>query len=110
MHVAAVRITSSTIFGCESIGTWLLSISYVVAHIRCAAKRCNSGWTVRSFLATMYRLGSDRHSLKRRNDPVERRPVGPDPVNENDARSVWHMVSVVAQGLGQHPALALIQA
>src|SRR6185437_11002653 len=31
----------------------------MVAPIRFAAKRCNSGWTVRSFLATMYQLGFD---------------------------------------------------
>src|SRR5438034_3161057 len=57
--VAAARITSSTKRGWESIGTWLLSTSYVVAPMRFATKRSRSGGTVRSLLATMYQLGFD---------------------------------------------------
>jgi hypothetical protein len=47
--VAAFRITSITRLGLESIGTWLLSTSTVVAPIRLATKRSSSGGlTVRS--------------------------------------------------------------
>ena len=35
------------------------STSKVVAPIRFATKRSQSGWTVRSWLATMYQLGFD---------------------------------------------------
>src|SRR5215470_16648087 len=31
--------------------------------MRFAAKRCNSGWTVRSFVATMYQLRFDFHAV-----------------------------------------------
>src|SRR5216684_3621933 len=41
------------------MGTWLLATSVVVAPIRLATNRSMSGWTVRSFLATMYQLGFD---------------------------------------------------
>ena len=51
--VAAVRIASITRLGFESMGTWLLLTSYVLAPMRFAMKRCNSGRTVRSFVATM---------------------------------------------------------
>jgi hypothetical protein len=47
----------------DSIGTWLLWISNVVAPIRFATKRCSSGWTVRSLLATMYQLGLDLQAV-----------------------------------------------
>src|SRR5882672_9657504 len=57
MAFAAARITSITRLGFESIGTWLLATSVVVAPIRLATNRSMSGWTVRSFLATMYQLG-----------------------------------------------------
>src|ERR1700756_5243201 len=56
---AAVRITSITRSGWESMGTWLLSSSYVVAAIRLAKKRSRSGCTVWSFFPTMYQLGFD---------------------------------------------------
>jgi len=36
----AARITSMTKPGWDSIGTWLLSIAWVVAPIRFARKRC----------------------------------------------------------------------
>src|SRR4029078_4981310 len=55
--VAAFRITSLTTVGLDSIGTWLLSTSTVVAPIRLAASRCSAGGTVRSFLAMTYQLG-----------------------------------------------------
>src|SRR6516225_11875699 len=61
--VAAFRITSSTKSGWDNIGTWLLSVSKVVAPIRFATKRSNSGWIVRSFVATMYQLGFDLHAV-----------------------------------------------
>src|SRR6267142_1694010 len=57
--LAAARITSITKSGWESMGTWLLATSVVVAPIRLARKRSRSGWTVRSFLPTMYQLGFD---------------------------------------------------
>ncbi len=52
-------MTSVTSLGLESMGTWLLSTSKVFAPMRFARNRCNSGWTVRSLLATMYQLGFD---------------------------------------------------
>jgi len=61
--VAAFRITSRTNSGWDNIGTWLLSVSKVVAPIRFATKRSNSGWIVRSFVATMYQLGFDFHAV-----------------------------------------------
>src|SRR5579863_4863313 len=60
---AALRITSSTRPGLESMGTWLLAASTVVAPMRLATKRSSSGWTVRSFLATMYQLGLVFHAV-----------------------------------------------
>jgi len=56
---AAARITSITLSGWESIGTWLLSSSYVVAPMRLAMARSRSGCTVWSFLPTIYQLGFD---------------------------------------------------
>jgi hypothetical protein len=50
-------MTSSTTSGFESMGTWLEVTSIVAAFMRFAAKRCSSGLTVRSWLATMYQLG-----------------------------------------------------
>src|SRR4030095_10533179 len=61
--VAAFRITSSTKSGWDNIGTWLLSVSKIVAPIRFATKRSNSGWMVRSFVATMYQLGFDLQAV-----------------------------------------------
>jgi hypothetical protein len=46
---AALRITSITRPGFESMERWLLSTSVVVAPMRLATKRCNSGCKVRSF-------------------------------------------------------------
>src|SRR5437660_4532334 len=63
MAFAAARITSITRLGFESIGTWLLATSVVVAPIRLATNRSMSGWTVRSFLATMYQLGFDLQAV-----------------------------------------------
>src|SRR5258708_4016454 len=63
MAFAAARITSITRLGFETIGTWLLATSVVVAPIRLATNRSMSGWTVRSFLATMYQLGFDLQAV-----------------------------------------------
>src|SRR6058998_1353159 len=52
-------MTLITKSGWESMGTWLLATSCVVALIRFATKRCNSGCTVRSLVATIYELGFD---------------------------------------------------
>jgi hypothetical protein len=48
-----------TTSGWESMMTWLLFVSVVVAPMRFARKRWRSGCTVRSFLATMNQLGFD---------------------------------------------------
>src|ERR1700747_1437373 len=45
--------------GLGELGTWLLSTSEVGAPMRFAKKRCRSGWTVRSLVATMYQVGFD---------------------------------------------------
>ena len=45
---AALRMTSSTRAGLESMGTWLLAVSTVMAPMRFATERCSSGCTVRS--------------------------------------------------------------
>src|SRR5882672_9149096 len=52
-------MTSITKSGWESMGTWLLATSVTLAPIRLATNHSMSGWTVRSFLATMYQLGFD---------------------------------------------------
>src|SRR5262245_59160359 len=54
---AAARITSITSSGRESIGTWLLSTSLMVAPMRFATNCWSSDGTVRSLVATMYQLG-----------------------------------------------------
>src|SRR5499427_10773241 len=59
----AFRITSITACGCDSMTTWLLATSVVVAPMRLARKRSQSGCIVRSFLATMYQLGFDLHAV-----------------------------------------------
>src|ERR1700752_2701313 len=61
--LAASRITSSTTLGWESMGTWLEATSTVLAPMRFAAKRSRSGWTVRSWVATMDQLGFDRQAM-----------------------------------------------
>src|SRR2546425_6854453 len=60
---AAVLITSSTCLGWESMGTWLLFTSTVLASMRFAAKRSKSGWTVRSSVATIDQLGFDLQAM-----------------------------------------------
>ena len=55
-------ITAATSFGFESIGTWLVSSSFVVAFMRFAKKRCSSGAMARSCLATMYHDGFVFHA------------------------------------------------
>ena len=60
---AAARMTSITKSGWESMGTWLLASSVVVAPMRLAKNRSRSGWTVRSFSATMNQLGFDFHAV-----------------------------------------------
>src|SRR5580704_2687984 len=48
-----------TSFGCETIATWLLGTSTVVAPIRLAKRRSASGGIAWSLAATMYHDGSD---------------------------------------------------
>src|SRR5258708_36210628 len=60
---AAFRITSITGCGCDSMATWLLFTSTVVAPMRLARKRSRSGWTVRSSVATRDQLGFDFHAV-----------------------------------------------
>jgi hypothetical protein len=52
-------MTLITKSGWESMGTWLLATSVLLARIRFATKCCNSGCTVRSLVATIYELGFD---------------------------------------------------
>lgn len=49
--------------GLESMATWLLAASTVVASMRFATKRCSPGCTVRSLMATMYQLGFDLQAV-----------------------------------------------
>src|SRR6266850_723019 len=55
-------MTAATSFGFESIGTWLVSNSVVVAFMRFAKKRSSSGAIAWSFLATMYQDGFVFHA------------------------------------------------
>src|SRR5450432_2540657 len=52
-------ITADTSLGFDSIGTWLVSSSVVVAFMRFAKKRSSSGAIAWSPLATMYQDGFD---------------------------------------------------
>src|SRR5262247_3816951 len=81
---AAFRITSSTKWGWDSIGTWLLSVSKVFAPIRFATKRSKAGWIVRSLLATMYQLGFDLQAVR----------------NGSRPRTVYLLIEQVCRGLG----------
>ena len=49
----AARITSATCFGCDSIGTWLVCSTVVVALIFLANACSSSGAIMRSLPATM---------------------------------------------------------
>src|SRR5258708_793215 len=91
--LAAARITSSTAPGLESMGTWLLSTSTVVAPIRRAADRCSSGWTVRSCLATMNQLGFERQAT-------------PSAfwVNRSGTGTAWVAQTSFCSGSGRSPA------
>src|SRR5215472_14776802 len=73
-------MTSSTKSGWDKIGTWLLSVSKTIAPIRFATKRSNSGWIVRSFVATMYQLGFDLQAVP----STERREPKPGLVHHSD--------------------------
>src|SRR6202171_2506306 len=55
-------MTAATSAGFESIGTWLLVISVVVAFIRFAKKRSSSGAIALSSLDTMYHDGFVCHA------------------------------------------------
>src|SRR5258705_7972418 len=55
-------MTEATSFGFESIGTWLVSNSVVVAFMRFAKKRSSSGAIAWSFLATIYHDGFVFHA------------------------------------------------
>ena len=57
-------ITAATSFGFESIGTWLVSNSVVVAFMRFAKKRSSSGAIAWSFLPTMYHDGFVFHNSR----------------------------------------------
>src|SRR5258705_46429 len=59
---AASMMTAATSFGFESIGTWLVSSSFVVAFMRFAKKLSSSGAIARSFAATMYHDGFVFHA------------------------------------------------
>jgi len=59
----ALRITSMTTSGWESIGTWLLATSVIVAPMRLETQRWRSGCTVWSCVARTYQLGFDFHAM-----------------------------------------------
>ena len=59
---AASMMTAATSFGFESIGTWLVFNSVVVAFMRCAKKRSSSGAIAPSSLDTMYHDGFVYHA------------------------------------------------
>jgi hypothetical protein len=55
-------MTAATSFGFESIGTWLVFNSVVVAFMRFAKKRSSSGAIAPSSLDTMYHDGFVFHA------------------------------------------------
>src|SRR6266487_6658476 len=55
-------MTAATAFGCESMGTWLVFNSVVVAFMRLAKKRSSSGAIAPSSLDTMYHDGFVFHA------------------------------------------------
>src|SRR4030095_5093068 len=59
---AASMITAATSFGFESIGTWLVFNSVVVAFTRFAKNRSSSGAIAPSSLDTMYHDGFVFHA------------------------------------------------
>src|SRR5882672_12242295 len=59
---AAAMMTAATAFGCESIGTWLVFNSVVVAFMRFAKKRSSSGAIAPSSFDTMYHDGFIFHA------------------------------------------------
>src|SRR6266850_7884281 len=59
---AASMMTAATAFGCDSIGTWLVFNSVVVAFMRFAKKRSSSGAIAPSRLDTMYHDGFAFHA------------------------------------------------
>src|SRR4029077_8719330 len=59
---AAVLIRSTTSMGWETIATWLVGISTVVAPMRAANWRSASGGMTSSPVATMNQVGNDFHA------------------------------------------------
>src|ERR1700687_6022350 len=75
--VAASMMTAATSFGFESIGTWLVSNSVVVAFMRFAKKRSSSGAIAWSFLLTMYHDGFVFHATLETLVPKAEAIIGP---------------------------------
>jgi hypothetical protein len=71
--------------------TWLLAVSTVMAPMRFARKRCSSGCTVRSLVATMYQLGFDLQAVPSTfwlTGPLPKRRDQFGGVRDNDAAKV----------------------
>jgi hypothetical protein len=61
--LAALRMTSSTAWGFDNIGTWLDVTSVTLAFIRFETKCCRSGGTVWCWVARTYQLGLAFHAV-----------------------------------------------
>src|SRR6516162_11212685 len=61
--LAALRMTSRTTSGFDSMGTWDDVTSVVAAFIRFETKCCRSGGTVWSWVARTYQLGLAFHAV-----------------------------------------------
>src|SRR4030095_16929069 len=70
-------MTAATALGCESIGTWLVFNSVVVAFIRFAKNRSSSGAMALSSLDTMYQDGFVFHATFETFAPKAEPLIGP---------------------------------
>src|SRR5580765_704043 len=70
-------MTAATSFGFESIGTWLVSSSVVLAFMRFAKKRSSSGAIAPSSLDTMYQDGFFFHATLDTLVPKDAALIGP---------------------------------
>jgi hypothetical protein len=72
----------SCLIGLGEHGEMLLATSCVLAPMRFTTKRCNSGWTVRSFVATIY-------GRRRRRSSRPKRPERPKVTPVADVETRW---------------------
>ena len=70
-------MTAATALGCESIATWLVFSSVVVAFMRFAKKRSSSGAITWSRAETMYHAGFDFHAAVETCAPNADAAIGP---------------------------------